>query len=106
MINSRFFDNLKSLKEIYFDGVCGNGSLVEPFTGNDIARTFQKCFDNCRSDENCSPTLDGFRIEVDEKFSNISTEISNLKETYGWMLYKIHEIQQNFVTKFEFSKFP
>ncbi len=44
-------------------------------------------------------------IEVDEKFSNISTEISNLKETDGWMLNKIHEIQQNFVTKFEFSKF-
>jgi hypothetical protein len=28
-----------------------------------------------------------------------------LKETDGWMLSKIHEMQQTFVTKFEFSKF-
>jgi hypothetical protein len=108
MINSRFFDNLSSLKEIQFsDNFCVNASLVKPFTRNDITRTFQSCFENCRSDEYCSPPLDDIRwmIEVDEKFSNISTEISNLKETDGWMLNKIHEIQQNFVTKFEFSKF-
>ncbi len=28
-----------------------------------------------------------------------------MKETDGWMLSKIHEMQQTFVTKFEFSKF-
>jgi SMC interacting uncharacterized protein involved in chromosome segregation len=106
MINSRFFDNLNNLKEIHFrDNFCVDASLVEPFISNNITRLFQKCFDNCRSDENCSPPLDDFRIEVDEKFSNISTEISNLKATDDWMLYKIHEMQQNFVTKFEFSKF-
>jgi hypothetical protein len=106
MINSRFFDNFNSLKEIHFsDNFCVDASLVEPFTRNDITRTFQKCFGNCRSDENCSPPLDDFRIEVDEQFSNISTEISNLKATDGWMLNKIYEMQQTFVTKFEFSKF-
>jgi hypothetical protein len=40
MINSRFFDNLNSLKEIHFRG---NASLVKPCNRNDITRTFQKC---------------------------------------------------------------